>query len=226
MLRRFPRASWFFSIFVTAACLATALGGPGSIDRLGPADNPGIADALRKSLDSAGYRVILADGTPLCNLWFRSALPIRAGVSGSLAGVAYAEISESTLVGLVSFPKAAKDYRGQGVKAGLYTLRYALIPADGNHLGAAPARDFLLMVALASDRDPDSQFSFDELVKLSRDGIAAPHPAPLSLLPTTGTGAFPAIEEQGTHVIVRVRIKTVAGSELPLALVVKGEADQ
>jgi len=41
------------------------------------------------------------------------------------------------------------------------------MPNDGNHLGAAPNRDFLLVVPAASDGDPSATFKFQELVTMS-----------------------------------------------------------
>jgi hypothetical protein len=49
----------------------------------------------------------------------------------------------------VHFLHAAADFRGQQVPVGFYTLRYALIPDDGNHLGVSPNPDFLLLIPLS-----------------------------------------------------------------------------
>ena len=43
--------------------------------------------------------------------------------------------------------RLSSDIRGKVVKPGVYTLRYALQPQNGDHLGAAPNREFLLLVA-------------------------------------------------------------------------------
>ena len=56
-------------------------------------------------------------------------------------------------------------------------MRYALMPADGNHMGAAQYRDFILLVPLAADSDPAAQPSFAEVVTLSRKASGTGHPA-------------------------------------------------
>ena len=72
----------------------------------------------------------------------------------STEGVAYPNLAESTLIAVIHFPQAAADFRGHRIPAGFYTLRYAIMPNDGNHLGAAPNRDFLLVIPAESDTDP------------------------------------------------------------------------
>ena len=94
----------------------------------------------------------------------------------------YPQLAESTLVGVLHYPKGGSDYRGQTISAGFYTLRYELMPSDANHLGAAPNRDFLLLVPAASDADPNAVFKFPDLVALSEKATGTRHPGPLSLV--------------------------------------------
>src|SRR5438132_13195555 len=68
------------------------------------------------------------------------------------------------------------------MSAGFYSLRYELIPDDGNHLGAAPNRDFLLLIPVAADTDPNAALKFQELVSLSRKATGTKHPGPLNLV--------------------------------------------
>ena len=49
-------------------------------------------------------------------------------------------------------------------------MRYALMPDDGNHLGVAPNRDFLLLVRAADDPDPAAVFKFADLVGFKQEG--------------------------------------------------------
>ena len=78
-------------------------------------------------------------------------------------------------MGVIRFSQPAADFRGQRIPAGFYTLRYELIPNDGNHLGVAPN---LLLVPAASDADPKAQFKFEELVALSREATGQNIPDP------------------------------------------------
>src|SRR5258708_3569056 len=141
--------------------------------------------------------------------------------------MAYPELAESTLVGVVHFPQPAADFRGQRIRAGFYTLRYELIPNDGNHLGVAPNRDFLLLVLAASDADPNAKFKFEELVALSRGATGTKHPGPLSLAQADGMVTAAAVSKDNQdHWIFSAPVKLASGEEIPIALVVKGTAQQ
>jgi hypothetical protein len=62
----------------------------------------------------------------------------------------------------------------------VYTLRYGIMPVNGDHQGAAPQRDFLLLTPAAADQDLSSTPNFDALVAMSRKASGTPHPAVLS----------------------------------------------
>jgi hypothetical protein len=113
------------------------------------------------------------------------------------------------------------------VKAGAYTIRYALHPTDGNHMGISPIRDFLVMVPVAGDPNPDATFKFEDLIKMSGKVTGTVHPAVLSLVQLDSPPAAPKVEtNEMNHVVFSAAIKTQAGSALPVAFVVKGRAEQ
>ena len=119
-----------------------------------------------------------------------------------------------------------KDFRGQAIKPGTYSLRYELIPEDGNHLGVSANRDFLLAVPVASDADPNASFEFQQVVNMSKPAIGGNHPSPWSLVPAE-KGDVPRVYQNadGFDVLV-ANVTTSAGKTFPLALVVKGQAQQ
>ena len=96
---------------------------------------------MRAVLSDQELRVSGPSGL-ICEVWFRKTVPAKA--PGQDLGVAYPQLDEGTLVAAVKFASTLKDYRKQEIKAGVYTLRYALSPVNGNHQGVAPQRDFLL----------------------------------------------------------------------------------
>ena len=191
--------------------------------KLSPVDalaDPGASDALKKALEPKGYSVSLADGTELCRIWLRSG--VAAG-KNEAQGAAYTWLADSALIAVVTFPKATTDYRRQPLKAGTYTLRYAVHPQDGNHIGISPIRDFLLLTPVADDPNPNATPTFDELVKQSKKASGTNHPAPMSLVTTDGITAWPSvIEDENGHLVLAARVKTSAGNESPVAFVVKG----
>jgi hypothetical protein len=208
-------------ILLSQVCAAQA----GKIDKLGPLTDPAVPEPVRTALDNAGYKVLLKDGSVACEIWLRHNVAARSKKE-EVPGAIYPQLSESALVGVISFPPASTDYRGQSIKAGPYTLRYELLPDDGNHLGVAPNRDFLLLVPAASDADPGATYGFDQLVDLSRQATGTRHPAPLNMV-QVASGAEPSLsKDDEDHWIFSAALKLSSGENLPFGLVVKGTAPQ
>ena len=197
----------------------------GKVESIGPLTDSSVPAAVRQTLDAKGYRLILDEPAPACELWIRKSVPAQP--KKDIEGLAYPQLAESTLVGVIRFSQPAADFRGQRIPAGFYTLRYELIPNDGNHLGVAPNRDFLLLVPAASDADPKAQFKFEELVALSREATGTKHPGPLSLAQADGMVTAAAVsKDDQDHWIFSAPVQLASGDEIPIALVVKGRAQQ
>jgi hypothetical protein len=214
-----------YSIVVAVTLCLTCGAQTAGLETLGPPiPDLGVAAALVRVLDSHGNRLKLADGSVLCDIWLRKSVPAQTAKKES-DGLLYPELSESTLVAVISFPKAATDFRGQPIAVGTYTLRYELMPDDGNHLGVAPDRDFLLLVPAALDPDPGALFKFDELVQMSRKATGTNHPGPLSLAQASGS-ATSLTKDAEDHWMFSSVLKLESGKDLPFALIVKGTAAQ
>lgn len=215
------RKSILLGIFVSAS-LISAIAGTAKVDRIDrPSDSP-VPTAVWDVLDTKGYRLTLEDGSTACDIWLRKSLPSSG--AKEVEGVLFPEIAPSTLVGLISFAKPTTDFRGQPIKAGFYNLRYALLPNDGNHLGVAPSRDFVLLVPASADPDPGAQFKFEELVNLSKKATGTNHPGPLSLV--QADSSIPGIShDDQDHWIFSVKVSTT-GEQIPIGLIVKGTAQQ
>jgi len=210
-------------LFVSVASLALATQ-TGKIEPIGAVTDSRVAEGVKKVLEPKGYRVSLDDGSVVCEIWLRNKIPAQPKKDSP--GALYSQLAESALVGVIYFPQATTDYRGQNIPKGAYTLRYELIPNDGNHLGVAPNRDFVLLVPVASDDNPDATFKFDELVSMSRKATGTKHPGPLSLVqPESGTAAAVSKDDED-HWIFSAGVKLASGEDLPIALVVKGTAPQ
>jgi hypothetical protein len=205
---------------LAAACSAQT----GRVEKIGPLTDAAVAEATRQVLDSAGYRLSLDDGTTICELWVRKT--VSAQTKKDVADVVYPQLAESTLVGVLHYPKGGSDYRGQTISAGFYTLRYELMPSDGNHLGAAPNRDFLLLVPAASDADPNASFKFEDLVDLSRKATGTRHPGPLSLVQPDNATTPAVSKDDQDHWTFSASMELSTGEKLPFAVVVKGTAQQ
>ncbi len=174
---------------------------------------------LRQALETKGYRVLQADGSPLAQVWLRSDVPSSG--KKEVEGANYPMLAPSTFVGVIDFPAPDKDFRGQPIKPGAYVLRYELMPADGNHMGVAPDRDFLLLVRAGDDPGPAAMPSSAELVKLSARAAGTNHPLVLSMVAAPG-GALPeATTDPNGYLIFSANLQT-SGGALPMAVILKG----
>ena len=196
----------------------------GKVESTGPLTDSTVPEQVRQSLNEKGYRLTLDDSKPACELWLRKSIPVPT--KRGAEAVAYPQLAESTLVGVVHFFQAAADFRGHQVPAGFYTLRYTLIPDDGNHLGVSPNPDFLLLIPVQSDPDPSVAFKFQELVTMSAKTGGTKHPSPLSLPPADKPSTGTVARDDQDHWIFSASLKLASGEEIPFALMVKGTAQQ
>ena len=193
------------------------------VEAIGAYADPGASDGLKKVLEAKGWRVSLPDGA-YCDIWLRAAIP--PGKSDT-PGAVYTSLGESTLVGVITFAKTTTDFRGQPVKPGSYTFRYAVHPADGNHLGISPIRDFLVMLPVAMDPNPDAQLKYEELMKMSTKVTGTNHPGVLSLTQPSGAPASPKLEtDDYNRLIFSAATKNQTGAALAISFIVKGHAEQ
>jgi hypothetical protein len=218
-----PRFSSLIAIFFLACCAFQAIAQTGKVENLKDFRDAGPSVETKKLLDANGYRLSLDDGTVVCDLWLRKSIPAQP--KRDVQGALYTQLADSVFVGLISFPQSTTDYRGQSIKTGTYTLRYALLPNDGNHLGVAPNRDFLLLIPSSADADPNHLYKFDELVSLSRSATTTHHPAPLSLV-QADHGVTASFAKDEDRWVFSVGLKLEGADPLPLALVLKGTAPQ
>ena len=200
------RATAAFLVCLLATAAATAARADGNVETIGAFTGP-ASPSVQGVLQPSGYRVTL-DGSVVAEVWLRKDAP---------------GLVPSALVGVVTFPKDTSDFRGQAVKAGSYTMRYAQMPSDGNHLGAAPTTDFLLLSPLADDTDAAAQPDSAALTKMSAKTVGLNHPAGLNLAAGGEPEKYPAVatNEDG-HEVLHVKLETAKGGQ-PIALVVKGQ---
>lgn len=181
-----------------------------------------VAEAIRKTLDEKGQRVRDEKGKPICEIWWRKEIPTS---KEDAAGAVFGQLGEGTLVGVINFPANVSDYRGQGIKAGVYTLRYGLILQDGNHLGVSASRDFLLLCPVAEDKDPNTRLKFDDLLKLSRAASGTGHPTVWSLVQPDSEQGLPKVSKnEHEQVILQTKLATKSGP-LAIGLIVVGRTE-
>jgi hypothetical protein len=179
------------------------------------------SEPIKAAVEASGFRVLDGDGKTLCELW-----PAKSvSATRQTADVLFPDLNTGAFVGVISFAEAGKDFRGQAIRPGTYTLRYALIPKDANHLGATQDPDFLVLSPVTSDTDPAKTPKFDELVQAGRQAAGTQHPAALAM--TYQGETIPAVFiDDHAHVVLAFKTKLASGKDLPLGLIVKGQAEQ
>ena len=219
-------------LFSLASCLAVTVAafaqGTYKIETTKGLPGGDVSQAIQSTLQPQGESLLNSAGKILCEVWLRKDL-VAAQTPDTSSNVLYGKIAQGSLVGVIHFPEATKDYRGQPVKAGYYALRYELIPEDGNHMGVSQYRDFLLLVPVAQDTDPAKPLKFDQAVKVSRQSTGTGHPGILSMestdqIPSQIPAAFKDYSDNWA-VAAKTQVKSAAGEakDLPLAFVLVGK---
>jgi hypothetical protein len=173
-----------------------------------------VAPAVAQMLQKDGAK-ITKDGAAYCEIWLRAQ---NTPTGPKTEGATLTGAQVGTLIGVIRFDGKGQDRRGQGIKAGVYTLRYGLIPINGDHQGAATQRDFLVMSPAATDTDAAAQPAFDALMDMSRKASGTPHPAVLSFSKADSDGPM-EITKQGEDWVLQAKI-----GDTPVQIIVIGIA--
>jgi hypothetical protein len=187
-----------------------------------PADfAPAIATLL--SPDAITVKV----GDVPVTLWWVRALPLETSPSGSPK---WSDVSEGTLVGAVSVGGTWHDIRGYVLKPGAYTLRFAMQPQNGDHLGVSPNREFLLLAPAAADTSPGVAGA-KGAVDLSKKAVNRAHPSALSLDPPLASrpALSPVSSDLGLDGVVfavPTSFQGMPAGEITFGLILRGSIQQ
>lgn len=168
-------ARWVCSLLVATSSLC---GQQFKADKAGPPPAE-VAPGIVQTLEKSGFQ-ITNSGALYCEIWLRTSLPSPQAASHE-QNVTLANVPIGVLVGVIRFDGKGSDRRGQIIQPGAYILRYAIMPMNDDHQGAAPQRDFLLLSPAAEDRDVNAAGNLDVLVAMSRKASLTRHPAVLSI---------------------------------------------
>jgi hypothetical protein len=160
----------------------------------------------------------ITTSTSKVEVWWVASLPLRAGAKAP----AWSEVAEGTLVGAMRLGSAWNEIRGYTIRPGVYTLRFALQPQNGDHMGISPHREFLLLAPAADDTSPEPA-GYDGAVELAKKAARRSHPASLSIDPPSASAPpLSATTNDLGHQVVIVGVPTSAGAPLTFGLVVEG----
>jgi hypothetical protein len=165
------------TILLLTLFIQSAAGAPSLTASSSDAAPPGeLAPAISARLAPGSSKV--QAGPAALEFWWVKSLE-RTGDGEGWSGV-----PEGALAGAVLVSGPYPDIRGRRIKPGVYTLRFALQPMNGDHLGVSPHREFLLVSPASADTNP-APAGYQGAVDLSKQTTGASHPAAWSIDPPT-----------------------------------------
>lgn len=175
-----------------------------------------VAEAVRKLLADNSVQILDEKGELVAELWLRKELPAKATEAQVKNGLTYRQVPETSIVGVIQTAKQSSDYRKQKIPAGVYTLRLAYQPMDGDHMGTAPFSEFCLISGAADDKNPGTMEakSLQEQSAKTTGG----HPGVFLLFPGRDAGDAPKVvtREGGHFVLIFKQDITVDGKKTTL----------
>lgn len=181
-----------------------------------------IAADITALLQPQALQVIQGD-KPVLELWLAKEVALQSKPASPAA--ALDAVKQASVLGAVAVPSARRDYRDDEVPAGVYTMRFALQPQDGNHSGSAEFPYFGVLVPAKLDTKPDGIKDYKELMKASSKETSTDHPMVLSLRPATSTEG-PAVKlntPAPEHKSVRVKVPAKDPKEIAFEIVFEGK---
>lgn len=173
-----------------------------------------IAAPVKALLAPGGVTATVGDVA--VQFWWVKSLDAKAA--------AWSGVAEGTLVGALQLPAVFKDIRGRNIKPGVYLLRFAVQPANGDHLGVSPHREFLLATPAAEDTNP-APLGHDPAVELAAKTINISHPAIFSIDPPAASQApLTVVETPDGYTAVVFEVPTAHGG-LKFGLVLIGHIE-
>lgn len=163
-----------------------------------------VSADIAKLLSPGAVEVRDAAG-PMAAFWFRKSLSTEASADQIQNGLTYAEITGGSIVGVVSFAHTWTDFRKQEVVAGTYTLRIAVQPSTGDHMGTAPHIDFCLLTPIAKDTEP-AAIELKTLIEQSKEITGGSHPSVMLLFPHYKGDGLTITSEKNDAVVLRTKL--------------------
>jgi hypothetical protein len=204
-----------FSLLVAALALA----GEEYKAEPGGAPPAELSYSIKGLLEKQGVKIV-KDGKPLSEIWFRAQMPEPKPTTE--ANLTMPNVPHGSLLGVIKVEQQYSDRRGQVFKPGLYTMRYSYYPENGDHQGAAPQRDFLLLSNAATDTDGAATPAFKDLVDASRKVSNTLHPCVFSIWKEDPKYFKEgAIEKAGEHDHVLMRKM----GAVPVSMVIAGKVE-
>ncbi|HXE79826.1 MAG TPA: hypothetical protein VNK41_03685 [Vicinamibacterales bacterium] len=192
------------TVFLITALVCAATAAAQDVTVVAATGSTPPPDALAAPIRAALLRESLEvkRGDDLVRFWTVRALPL----SGS-ATADWSNVPAGALVGAMQIESPLPDIRGNPIAPGVYTLRFALQPQDGDHMGVSPYRQFLVVAPAAEDQSVEP-VGYEGAVAMGKKASGRSHPAVLSIDPPSVSVPPPApvvkTEEGHTAVVLGV----------------------
>lgn len=215
-------------VFLLAICLSLGLL-PGAaageaevtVEVLDESPPEEVSEAIRAELQEKAIQLRDADG-PFFTFWLRKELPVKEKAQTEVE--ALKAIEGITLLGALKVHTQDRyDFRDDPIDKGVFVLRLALQPQDGNHLGTAPYDYFATLLRAKDDREVEGFSNHDVMIEEALENTVAEHPPVLSLQPVNSVeGEFPRLQEghrasESKLVVLKFNAKA-GGDAFPLAV--------
>ena len=181
-----------------------------------------VSAEIAALLAPAGWKVMQGEKRVVCEIWPAKTWMTKPDFKPS--DTVFEPLAPGSLVGVLRFTRKGADFRGQEIPAGVYTLRYANQPVDGNHVGTFATRDFLLMLPASADQSAKPIAEMD-LFKVSAQSAESNHPAIMPLVkPEDGDTEELKHHEEQDWWTLRLSGQDAKGAKIVLQPVVVGKA--
>ncbi len=172
-----------------------------------------IVGEVRDEIAPKAYQLSDADGV-FYEFWFVKEVKIDGPVKD--AKEALEKLDEVSLLGAMVVHREGRiDFREDEIDVGVYVLRLAMQPQDGDHMGTAPYDSFAILIPADRDEEVIEFPDHESMVEISGEDTVVGHPPILSLQPSeNGEGDFPRLdvgEEDWQLLSLRMPVK--AGKE-------------
>jgi hypothetical protein len=166
----------------------------------------------------------------LAELWFRKEVPAKATPEQVKNGLTYKEVQQGTILGVVRVAQQSGDYRKQKIKPGVFTIRLAIQPMDGDHMGTAPYGEFGLLIPAGEDKGDNLEPK--KMHEMSMKASGTGHPAVFLLFPAGEkdvAGAPKLVDKGEGHWVLMIKLDADASGKkatLGLGLTLIGFSSQ
>ena len=139
-----------------------------------------IAAPVRTALQAEGAVVMRADNR--LEFWWVKSLPLDTAPA---AQPSWSNVPEGALVGALRIEKALTDIRGAAVKPGVYTLRFAQQPQNGDQHGRVAGTASSCSSRLPPTTRPQTRPGTRARLPSGKKTLGKSHPSALALDPPT-----------------------------------------